>query len=101
MIKKVQALNTLHNMQILHRDLKCANVFLSNGSAKIGDMNVSKVAKNRLVCTQTGTPYYASPEVWRDEPLSFNFILNFLNLLDMTQKVIFGHLDVLFMKWLA
>lgn len=38
-------------MHILHRDLKCANVFLSNGNAKIGDMNVSKVAKNRLVCT--------------------------------------------------
>lgn len=38
-------------MQILHRDLKCANVFLSNGNAKIGDMNVSKVAKNCLVST--------------------------------------------------
>ena len=66
----VQALNKLHNMHILHRDLKCANVFLSNGNAKIGDMNVSKVAKNHLACTQTGTPYYASPEVWRDEPFA-------------------------------
>jgi NIMA (never in mitosis gene a)-related kinase len=34
----------------------------------IGDLNVSKVARNNLVYTQTGTPYYASPEVWRDEP---------------------------------
>ena len=32
-------------------------------------MNVSKVANKRgLNYTQTGTPYYASPEVWRDEP---------------------------------
>lgn len=31
-------------------------------------MNVSKVAKKGLVYTQTGTPYYASPEVWRDQP---------------------------------
>lgn len=31
-------------------------------------MNVSKVAKKDLVYTQTGTPYYASPEVWRDQP---------------------------------
>ena len=31
-------------------------------------MNVSKVAKNKYLYTQTGTPYYASPEVWRDEP---------------------------------
>jgi NIMA (never in mitosis gene a)-related kinase len=34
----------------------------------LGDLNVSKVAKNGLLYTQTGTPYYASPEVWKDEP---------------------------------
>ena len=53
----------------MHRDLKSANVFLSKeGFAKLGDLNVSKVAKNGLLYTQTGTPYYASPEVWKDEP---------------------------------
>jgi len=31
-------------------------------------LNVSKVAKKGLLYTQTGTPYYASPEVWRDQP---------------------------------
>ena len=31
-------------------------------------MNVSKLAKKGLLLTQTGTPYYASPEVWRDLP---------------------------------
>ena len=31
-------------------------------------MNVSKVAKRGLLYTQTGTSYYASPEVWRDQP---------------------------------
>jgi len=29
---------------------------------------VSKVAKKGLLYTQTGTPYYASPEVWKDQP---------------------------------
>jgi NIMA (never in mitosis gene a)-related kinase len=54
---------------IFHRDLKSANVFLNkDGSAKLGDMNVSKVAKKGMLYTQTGTPYYASPEVWRDQP---------------------------------
>ncbi len=46
-----------------------ANVFLDKaGVAKLGDMNVSKIAKNGLLYTQTGTPYYASPEVWKDKP---------------------------------
>merc|ERR1719183_3230228 len=65
-------LKALHDMRILHRDLKCANVFLSTYGAevvaKLGDFNVSKVAKRGLCMTQTGTPYYASPEVWRDMP---------------------------------
>ena len=43
-----------------------------DGTSKLGDMNVSKSAdKNGLNYTQTGTPYYASPEVWRDEPYDF------------------------------
>ena len=29
-------------------------------------MNVSKVSKDGFLRTQTGTPYYASPEVWKD-----------------------------------
>ena len=38
------------------------------GIIKLGDLNVSKVAKKGLLSTQTGTPYYASPEVWKDQP---------------------------------
>ena len=64
MIKLARALKSLHDLNILHRDMKCANVFLNiDGSVKLGDMNVSKVAKDGLLYTQTGTPYYASPEV--------------------------------------
>ena len=69
-------------MNIFHRDLKSANVFLLSENrenkllmtthhvecAKLGDLNVSKVAKEGLLYTQTGTPYYASPEVWKDLP---------------------------------
>jgi len=52
----------------VHRDIKCANLFLTkDGVLKLGDLNVSKVAKGML-STQTGTPYYASPEVWQDKP---------------------------------
>lgn len=68
-IQTLRGLKCLHDLNILHRDLKCANVYLfKNGCIKLGDMNVSKVAKLGLVYTQTGTPYYASPEVWKDRP---------------------------------
>ena len=41
---------------------------INNTTAKLGDLNVSKIAKEGLSYTQTGTPYYASPEVWKDKP---------------------------------
>lgn len=69
LIQMVRGLATLHEMNIFHRDLKSANIFLNkDGATKLGDMNVSKVAKQGLLYTQTGTPYYASPEVWKDQP---------------------------------
>lgn len=65
----VQGLQALHLKKIIHRDIKCANVFLTKeGYVKLGDLNVSKVAKAGILQTQTGTPYYASPEVWQDKP---------------------------------
>ena len=64
------ALYELHLRKIIHRDLKTANVFITKDlkNIKLGDMNVSKIVKSMFAYTQTGTPYYASPEVWRDEP---------------------------------
>lgn len=75
-------LKALHDMKILHRDMKVTKLYIINYSilqsanlflykdmkAKLGDLNVSKVAKKGLSYTQTGTPYYASPEVWKDMP---------------------------------
>ena len=65
----VNGLHALHQKKIVHRDIKCANVFLTkSGVVKLGDLNVSKIAKQGIMQTQTGTPYYASPEVWQDKP---------------------------------
>lgn len=62
----------MHDLDIVHRDIKCANLFLTrDGLLKLGDLNVSKVAKQGLMRTQTGTPYYASPEVWYDKPYDY------------------------------
>ena len=72
-IQMIEGLKALHDKKIMHRDLKSANIFLvkDKHQCKLGDMNVSKVIKDKVLLTQTGTPYYASPEVWNDEPYSY------------------------------
>ena len=68
-------LKAIHAKQIIHRDLKSANIFITNNNdliLKIGDFNVSKkIDYLNLKNTQTGTPYYASPEIWENRPYDF------------------------------
>ena len=75
LIQLLGGLKALHDLNIMHRDIKSANILIGeNGAAKLADFNVSKVVnggKDGLLHTQTGTPYYASPEVWQDKPYNF------------------------------
>ena len=55
----------LHKNNIIHRDLKTANIFLEKDNRiKIGDFGISKILDNtNLTDTQIGTPLYFSPEL--------------------------------------
>ena len=64
----LEGLEAIHKAGIVHRDIKSANVFLCrNGGVKLGDLNVSTIAKEGMMRTMTGTPYYCPPEVWNHE----------------------------------
>lgn len=63
----LSGLHTLHSNSVLHRDIKSANIFKSEGVHKLGDLNIAKICGG-MAYTQTGTPYYASPEVWKELP---------------------------------
>ena len=69
----VEGLIAIHDKKIMHRDLKSANIFLikEKHQCKLGHMNVRKVIKDKVLLTQTNTPYYSSPEVWNDKPYSY------------------------------
>jgi len=51
-VQIVRGLKALHDLKICHRDIKCANLFMTKeGTVKLGDLNVSKVAKKGMLRT--------------------------------------------------
>eukprot|EP00002_Diphylleia_rotans_P024352 TRINITY_DN4804_c0_g1_i1.p1 TRINITY_DN4804_c0_g1~~TRINITY_DN4804_c0_g1_i1.p1 ORF type:complete len:447 (+),score=79.45 TRINITY_DN4804_c0_g1_i1:702-2042(+) len=64
-------IKALHSLNIIHRDIKSSNIFISGSNdLKIGDLGVSKLMEADLARTMIGTPYYQSPEIWVQTPYS-------------------------------
>ncbi|KAI0520536.1 hypothetical protein KFK09_008012 [Dendrobium nobile] len=58
-----------HNPPILHRDLKCDNIFVNgnHGEVKIGDLGLATVMQQPLAHSVIGTPEFMAPELYDEE----------------------------------
>ncbi|XP_055883694.1 serine/threonine-protein kinase WNK1-like isoform X5 [Biomphalaria glabrata] len=66
-LKGLQYLHT-RTPPIIHRDLKCDNIFITGttGSVKIGDMGLATLKSNSFAKSVIGTPEFMAPEMYEE-----------------------------------
>ncbi|KAH9627554.1 hypothetical protein KSS87_005608 [Heliosperma pusillum] len=58
-----------HNTPVIHRDLKCDNIFINgnHGEVKIGDLGLATVMLQPTARSVIGTPEFMAPELYEEE----------------------------------
>ncbi|KAK4254357.1 hypothetical protein QN277_009753 [Acacia crassicarpa] len=60
----LSGLKYLHDRNVVHRDIKCANILVdTNGSVKLADFGLAKATTMNDVKSSKGSPYWMAPEV--------------------------------------
>ncbi|GMH11318.1 hypothetical protein Nepgr_013159 [Nepenthes gracilis] len=58
-----------HDPPVIHRDLKCDNIFVNGnqGEVKIGDLGLAAILRKSYAAHCVGTPEFMAPEVYEEE----------------------------------
>lgn len=59
----------LHTNNIIHRDIKCDNIFINGttGNILIGDFGLAKKMEDSITTTILGTPQFMAPEIYKEK----------------------------------
>ncbi|KAI7737730.1 hypothetical protein M8C21_029629 [Ambrosia artemisiifolia] len=95
----LSGLNYLHERNVVHRDIKCANILVdANGSVKLADFGLAKATKLNDIKSCKGTPYWMAPEVVSRKTNGYGLAADIWSLgctvLEMlTRKIPYSHLE--------
>ncbi|KAG5525921.1 hypothetical protein RHGRI_032276 [Rhododendron griersonianum] len=97
----LNGLNYLHCRNVVHRDIKCANILVdASGSVKLADFGLAKATKLNDIKSSKGTAFWMAPEVVNMKNQGYGLAADIWSLgctvLEMlTCKIPYSHLEVM------
>ncbi|KAA8545544.1 hypothetical protein F0562_020328 [Nyssa sinensis] len=95
----LNGLNYLHGRNVVHRDIKCANILVdTTGSVKLADFGLAKATKMNDVKSCKGTAFWMAPEVVNQKKTGYGLAADIWSLgctvLEMlTRQIPYSHLE--------
>ncbi|KAK4782930.1 hypothetical protein SAY86_007304 [Trapa natans] len=97
----LSGLKYLHERNVIHRDIKCANILVDvNGFVKLADFGLAKATKLNDIKSSKGTPYWMAPEVVRPKKLGYGRAADIWSLGCTVLEMLTGKIPYSNLEWM-